>query len=98
MKRIAFLSITALFIAACDDATREPIVSSFNEASVEIQVQNIDFMSKEALEKSYQAADLKAAEICKRGPNRKAEYVSTRTISTSNQYVNHQARLYLCLS
>ena len=97
MKRIACMSLAAFFVTACDDTAREPIVSSFNEASVEIQVQNIDFMSKEALAASYQAADVKAASICKRGPNRKAEYVSTRPISTSNQYVNHQAQLYLCL-
>ena len=84
-------------LSACAVQPPEPVVSSFNGDSVEIQIQNIGFVAAEALVQSRTAADSKAVDICRRGPNKRAEYVSTRTITTANAYVTHEARLYLCL-
>ncbi len=76
----------------------EPIVSSFNEASVEIQVGESDmgFMSGDLRAQAIQKADAKAAEICARGPNRRAEFASQRRVPIS-QYLSVTRRLYLCL-
>ena len=94
-KTVSGLLLT--LVAACSVVPPEPVVSSFNGDSVELQIQNIGFVAPDALASARSAADTKAVEICRRGPNKKAEYVSTRIIPTANAYVTHEARLYLCL-
>lgn len=96
MRKTLFLG-SLFFLSACVIQPPEPVVSSFNGDSVEIQIQNIGFVAAEALEQSRNSANAMAVEICRRGPNKKAEFVSTRTIPTANAYVTHEARLYLCL-
>lgn len=87
-------------LAGCGtpESMTEPIVSSFNEASVEIQIGQGDmgFMSEEVRAQAVQKADAKATEICARGPNRRAEFASQRRIPVS-QYIAVTKRLYLCL-
>jgi hypothetical protein len=96
---LAALAVSA-GLAGCGtpESMTEPIVSSFNEASVEIQLGQGDmgFVSEEMRAQAVQKADAKAAEICARGPNRRAEYASQRRIPLS-QYVYVTKRLYLCL-
>lgn len=95
--RLAMAS--ALALAACGVVTSvEPVVASFNESSVGIQLDGnaMDFASEEVRQQAIAAADAKAAEICSRGPNRRAEYASERRFSTS-QYSYARERLYLCL-
>lgn len=96
---IAALAVS-LGVAGCGtpQSMTEPIVSSFNEASVEIQVGEGDmgFMSEEMREQAVQRADAKAAEICARGPNRRAEFASQRRVPVG-QYTSVTRRLYLCL-
>lgn len=85
-------------VAACDVPSPEPVVASFNEASVGIRLNGaqLDFASAEVKKAAFTQADAKAAEICRRGPNRRADFVSTRTIPTG-QYTYEIERLYLCL-
>jgi len=87
----------AVLIAACGPPP-EPVVSSFNESSVSIQLnaETLAFSSEEVRQEAYAKADARAADICSRGPNRNAEYVSTRSFSTG-QYSSVVERLYLCL-
>ncbi|MEQ9675045.1 hypothetical protein [Roseovarius indicus] len=96
---IAALAVSA-GLAGCGtpESMTEPIVSSFNEASVEIQVGEGDmgFMSEEMRAQAVQKADAKAVEICARGPNRRAEFASQRRVPIS-QYLAVTRRLYLCL-
>jgi hypothetical protein len=96
---MAGLTISAgLAGCATPESRTEPIVSSFNEASVEIQVGEGDmgFMSEELQAQATRKADAKAAEICARGPNRRAEFASQRRVPIS-QYSAVTRRLYLCL-
>lgn len=88
----------ALGLSACAMPSPEPVVSSFNEASVGIQLNgnSLEFSNAETRATAYQKADLKAAEICSRGPKRHAEYASTRNIPTGD-YTYVIERLYLCL-
>ena len=76
---IAALAVSA-GLAGCGtpESMTEPIVSSFNEASVEIQVGEGDmgFMSEEMRAQAVQKADAKAVEICARGPNRRPLTIS----------------------
>ncbi|MEQ8293167.1 MAG: hypothetical protein RIA08_13260 [Roseovarius sp.] len=96
---IAALAVSA-GLAGCGtpESMTEPIVSAFNEASVEIQVGQGDmgFMSEELRTQAIARADAKAVEICARGPNRRAEFASQRRVPI-NQYVSVTKRLYLCL-
>ncbi|MEQ8898949.1 MAG: hypothetical protein RID23_17860 [Roseovarius sp.] len=96
---IAALAVSAgLAGCATPESMTEPIVSSFNEASVEIQMGQGDmgFVSEEVRARAVQKADAKAAEICARGPNRRAEFASQRRVPIG-QYVAVTKRLYLCL-
>lgn len=85
-------------VAACGPMHIEPAVSSFNEASVGIQLDGnaMDLSSAEKRAEAIAKADAEAAKVCQRGPNRKAEYASSRRIPTG-QYSNVIERLYLCL-
>lgn len=96
-KLIVTLGLTAS-VAGCGAGTLEPAVSSFNEASVGIQLDGntMEFSSAEKKAEAIAKADAKAAEICKRGPNRRAEFTSSRRIPTG-QYTYVVERLYLCL-
>jgi hypothetical protein len=87
-----------LVAAGCTMPTAEPAVASFNEASVGIRLNGnaLQFAGAQAQAEAYAKADAKAAEICSRGPNRKAEFASSRQIPTS-QYTFDIERLYLCL-
>ncbi|WP_422026751.1 hypothetical protein [Roseovarius sp.] len=104
MEKRRTLGIAALMVtgalAGCGtpESMTEPLVSSFNEASVEIQVGQGDmgFMSQELRTQAIARADAKAVEICARGPNRRAEFASQRRVPI-NQYVSVTKRLYLCL-
>jgi len=99
-KPTSLFSIAAIFfLTACGDIpAQEPVVASFNEASVGIQLNGalLEFSSAEARKEVFAKADAKAAEICRRGPNRRADFVSTRNIPTG-QYSYNVERLYLCL-
>ena len=96
----AALGVLVLALAGCDmpEAQIAPVVSSFNEASVGIQLNGnaMDFSSAERQAAAVQAADAKAQEICSRGPNRRAEFASSRNLPTG-QYSYVRERLYLCL-
>jgi 4'-phosphopantetheinyl transferase EntD len=86
------------FVAACATGPIEPVVASFNEASVGIQIDGnmYEFSSAEVKQQAIASADQKAADICRRGPNRRAEFVSSRNMATG-QYSYVIERLYLCL-
>ena len=99
LTRAAFVMLP-LWLAGCEmpAAQLDPVVASFNEASVGIQLNGsaMDFSSAEARAGALARADAKAAEICSRGPNRRAEFASTRNLPTGD-YSYVQERLYLCL-
>ena len=88
----------ALLLGACTTVPPEPVVSSFNESSVGIQLNGsaLSLASEETRQAAFAAADAEAADICRRGPNRRAEFVSSRNIPI-NQYAYNIERLYLCL-
>lgn len=100
MKTAFKLSLVApLLLMACGGLPIEPAVSSFNEASVGIQLNGnaMELSSQDARSNAIASADALASDICRRGPNRRAEYVSSRNIPI-NQYAYSIERLYLCLS
>ena len=82
--------------SACVPIAIEPAVSSFNEASVGVQLPDMSFVPPNQQAEAIAKADAKAAEICRRGPNRKAEFTSSRVIPTG-QYTSVTERIYLCL-
>ena len=75
-----------------------PVISSFNEASVGIQLDGfaMDLATQETKDAAIAAANDQAEGVCRRGPNRRAEFASTRNIPTG-QYAYVIERLYLCL-
>ena len=85
-------------LAACGDLNVEPAISSFNEASVAIQLDgnSMDLSNAEARTAAIAKADILASDTCRRGPRRTAEFASTRNIQTG-QYSYAIERLYLCL-
>lgn len=95
MKK-ALLGLSFLVLVGCgspDDLNYEPIVASFNDSSTGIQLlPNIQLASAQKRAEVFAMADAKASEICRNGPNRRAQYASTRILP--NGYVE---RLYLCL-
>lgn len=95
---IFLVSGAALALTACTEVPSEPIVASFNEASVGIQIQQSTFavMTPEAEAKAIQKADAKAQDICSRGPNRRAERTSSRQVP-AGEYMIATEYLYLCL-
>ncbi|MFD0858423.1 hypothetical protein [Roseovarius aquimarinus] len=100
-KRQAFGALAVapvLALMGCAVPNPEPVVASFNEASVGIQIDgnSLDFASAEAKAAAIAKADAKAAEICSRGPKRRAEFASSRRITTGD-YTYVTERLYLCL-
>ena len=98
LKTCGLLCISTIGLAACGEPNTEPAVASFNEASVGIRLNGnaLDFVGAEGRAQAIAKADAKAAEICSRGPNRKAEFASSRRIVTG-QYTYEIERLYLCL-
>jgi len=56
----------------------------------------MDYLPADQKAEAIRKADAKAAEICRRGPNRNAEFTSSRVIPTG-QYTAVTERLYLCL-
>jgi hypothetical protein len=88
----------APFVLVACSVNLEPAVSSFNEASVGIQIDgsSLEFADQNSKNIAIQKADQKAKEVCSRGPNRKAEFASSRNIPTG-QYTYVTERLYLCL-
>ncbi|MCC5967465.1 MAG: hypothetical protein JJU24_15150 [Natronohydrobacter sp.] len=100
MKNLKTTSVLLLIfvVGACGPMNIEPAVSSFNEASVGIQLDGnaMEFSSAAKRAEAITKADAEAAKICQRGPNRKAEYASSRRIPTG-QYSYVIERLYLCL-
>lgn len=98
-KLIAPAFATTLALGACaTPEPAEPIVVSFNEASVGIQIQEHSMapMSPEAREVALSKADQRAQEICSRGPNRRAERTSSRRVP-AGEYTITTEYLYLCL-
>lgn len=95
--KFSLAGVTAV-VVGCGMPPLEPAVSSFNEASVGIQLNGnvMEMSSPEKRAEAIAASDAKAAEICSRGPNRRAEYASSRRIPTG-QYTYSIERLYLCL-
>jgi len=97
MKKI-ILALGLTTLTGCVTTELEPAVSSFNEASVGIQLDGslLQYAPADKKAEAIAKADAKAAEICRRGPNRRAEFTSSRNIPTS-QYSFVVERLYLCL-
>lgn len=94
-----FGAIAALTLAACaSTAPSEPMVTSFNESSVGIQIREFSLapMNAEARAQAVAMADVKAQEVCSRGPNRKAERASSRQVPAGDDYIVTEY-LYLCL-
>jgi hypothetical protein len=90
--------VAASFLGACGMPSLEPVVASFNEASVGIQLDGYVLHAPQAeRDQAIAAADNMAAQICRRGPNRRAEYVSARNIPTGQYSLPIVERLYLCL-
>lgn len=90
---------TALALGACATAVpSEPTVVSFNESSVGIQIieSALAPMSAEARAAALVKADERAQEICSRGPNRRAERTSQRSVP-AGEYTMATEYLYLCL-
>lgn len=100
MKHAAFALPVSLLLLSCSGMVPEPtpVVSSFNEASVGIQLQGfaLEMASPEVRAAAIAAADDQAAAICRQGPNRRSEFASTRNVPTG-QYTYVIERLYLCL-
>ena len=97
-KSIVMAFGTSLALVACTNTASEPIVTSFNESSVGIQIQQSTFaiMTPEAEAVSVAQADARAQEICSRGPNRRAERASARDVPSA-EYTITTEYLYLCL-
>jgi len=100
MKNALLLVATSGLLMSCSGLVPapEPVISSFNEASVGIQLQGfaMEMASPEVRNAALAAADDQAAGVCRRGPNRRAEFASTRNVPTG-QYSYVIERLYLCL-
>ena len=94
-KTIASLALVSL--AACAVPVT-PVVTSFNGDSVEVQVANLLFADEATRADGRAAAEKTAADICQRGPNKRAEYVSTRTVVGSSGYADTDLHLFLCLN
>ena len=96
VRAVVFVCGSSLLVAC--DVTLEPAVASFNEASVGIRLDgnSMEFSGEQQRAEAIAKADEKAAEVCSRGPNRKAEFASSRRIPTG-QYTYEVERLYLCL-
>lgn len=100
MKKIIVTGALALFVSGCAEPQLDPVVVSFNEASVGVQITDghiYDVKPKAEQAAIDAAADAEAAEICRRGPKRQAEFTSVRRIRTGD-YTHAYERLYLCLS
>ncbi len=100
MNRVKCLMAMSLItlVAGCATQAPQPIVSAFNGDSVEIQIENNALSSTpEQMEEARAETQRIAEEICNRGPNKKAEYVSTRTMPTTNAFIAYETHLFLCL-
>mgnify|MGYP003147821952 CR=1 FL=1 len=99
MRTLALTLGATFALTACTEMASEPIVTSFNESSVGIQIQQSTFavMTPEAEAKSIAMADAKAQEICSRGPKRRAERTSSRQVP-AGEYMIATEYLYLCLN
>jgi hypothetical protein len=87
VKKIVFIICLGV-LAACEPIPKEPIVSSFNDASVTIIQPPLAAFSAEQLQ-------ARAEDICRRGTNRRAaERVSQRTLP-DYQGIEY---LFLCLN
>lgn len=97
-KKVGLALLGSLVLSSCTATASDPIVTSFNEASVGIQVQQSTLMpmTPEAEAESILKADAKAQEICSRGPKRNAERVSSRSVP-AGEYMMATEYLYLCL-
>lgn len=95
--RLSFVGGVVLAIAGCV-TNLEPAISSFNEASVAIQLDgsSLEFSDQPSRDAAVAKADVLAADTCRRGPNRRAEFASSRNVPTG-QYTYVVERLYLCL-
>jgi len=96
MKKIASSIALCILVSGCIAAPTDAVVTSFNGDSVDIQLNQIDFLTPEALASSRANADRRAQEICARGPKKNAEFASARNIA-AGQYITNEARFYLCL-
>lgn len=87
-----------LTVASCGPMVIQPAISSFNEASVAVQLNGsqMEFTDAASRAAAVDSADQLAADTCRRGPNRHAEFASSRNIPTG-QYTYVIERLYLCL-
>lgn len=96
MKKTAMAVALIALVSGCISGPREAVVTSFNGDSVNILVEFIGYMTPEALEGSRANADLRAQEICERGPKKNAEFESRRNVS-GGELITHESRFYLCL-
>ena len=87
-------------LTACISADQiKPAVSGFNGDSVQVQIDNgaMSLVAPEEHAAIYARADKQAADICRRGHRKRAEFTSTRIIPTG-PYTSVEERLYLCLN
>lgn len=98
LRAFVFLLAGLIPLSACVATPSEPIVTSFNESSVGIQIQQSSLapMTQEAEAEAVRLADAKAQEVCSRGPNRRAERASSRSVP-AGEYMMAREYLYLCL-
>lgn len=101
MKKSLAFGCFAFFVSGCAVTPDqiEPAVSQYNGDSVSIQVDQMQFSLVAADQQKVVKAkmDARAAEICRRGHKKRAEYTSVRSIPTG-QYSSVMERLYLCLN
>lgn len=87
--RAACCAASLLVLLSACDIPANPIVSEFNGDSVTIVTSG--FADQSSVK---QKSQLEASRICAKGPNKRAEYASTRT----NPDTFEQSHLYLCLT
>ncbi|MBC6438014.1 MAG: hypothetical protein GDA52_07730 [Rhodobacteraceae bacterium] len=102
-KSFAAFAALAMFstIAGCSPSRYEPVVSAFNGDSVEIEMTvtgpRIGLGPPQMRDEALAKANAMAADICQRGPNKRSEFVSTRTRYVA-EYQRIDTRIYLCLN
>lgn len=97
LKAVASV-LGVLTLTSCGPMDIEPAISSFNEASVAVQLNGnmMELTDETSRAEAILKADAVAENTCRRGPRRKAEFASSRRIPTG-QYSYVIERLYLCL-
>ena len=100
MKKFALIAVSCVGMSACNVSVEQinPAVSQYNGDSVSIQLNGnlLELASIEVRAAAVERADAEAARICAKGHKKRAEFTSSRRLSTG-QYSYMIERLYLCL-